>query len=57
MARINGKEAQIDENPNVTPMIVSGRTFLPLRYVAENLGFAVGWDGETQTITLTYPAP
>lgn len=57
MARINGKEAQIDENPNVTPMIVSGRTFLPLRYVAENLGFDVGWDGETQTITLTYPAP
>jgi sugar lactone lactonase YvrE len=57
IARINGEEAQIDENPNVTPMIVSGRTFLPLRYVAENLGFDVGWDGATQTITLTYPAP
>ncbi|MDD4614938.1 MAG: stalk domain-containing protein [Caldisericia bacterium] len=57
VARINGEEAPIDENPNVTPMIVSGRTFLPLRYVAENLGFDVGWDGATQTITLTYPSP
>ncbi|MCK5848323.1 MAG: hypothetical protein KAH01_03920 [Caldisericia bacterium] len=56
-AKINGKDATIDDNPSVKPMIVAGRTFLPLRFVAESLGFAVGWDGTTQTITLTYPKP
>jgi hypothetical protein len=38
-------------------MVVNGRTVLPLRFVAENLGCAIGWDGATQTITLTYPNP
>jgi hypothetical protein len=30
---------------------------LPLRFVAENLGCKVDWDGTTRTITITYPAP
>jgi DNA-binding beta-propeller fold protein YncE len=55
MAKIDGKEVKIDPDKPVTPLIVKGRTFLPLRFVAENLGFKVEWDGATQTITLTYP--
>jgi len=31
------------------PMIVDERTFVPLRYVAENLGASVRWDGDTST--------
>jgi len=35
------------------PLIVDGRTFVPVRGVFEMLGFAVGWDGDTRTATLT----
>lgn len=34
------------------PRIVSGRTFIPLRFVSEKLGYNVLWDGETQEITI-----
>jgi len=36
-----------------TPTSVGGRTFVPLAYVAEMLGATVGWDGATQTVTIT----
>jgi hypothetical protein len=35
-------------------MIVKGRTFLPLRAVAENLGLDLAWEPVSQTISLTY---
>lgn len=56
-AIVNGKEVPIDTQKPVSPMIVSGRTFLPLRFVAESFLFKVEWDGATQSITLTYPDP
>lgn len=34
------------------PKIKEGRTYIPVRFVSENLGYTVGWDGETQTITI-----
>lgn len=37
----------------VVPIIVTGRTFLPLRFVAENLGLRVTWDAVTRTVTIT----
>jgi len=56
-ARINGEIKLIDpDNPNVVPIIIEGRTMLPIRFVAENLGCKVDWDGATKTITITYPA-
>ena len=36
----------------VAPRIVNSRTFIPLRFVSENLGYTVSWDGATQTITI-----
>ncbi|HOL83542.1 MAG TPA: copper amine oxidase N-terminal domain-containing protein [Caldisericia bacterium] len=42
-------------NPKVVPMIISGRTMLPVRFVAENLGCKVDWDQDTKTVTITYP--
>ena len=33
--------------------IIDGRTMLPIRFVAENLGFKVEWDESTQTVTVT----
>ena len=40
----------IKEN-DVEPIIRNDRTMLPARFVAENLGATVEWDGETKTVT------
>lgn len=56
IARVNGVDTPIDPgNPKVVPMVISGRTMLPVRFVAENLGCKVDWDPETKTVTITYP--
>ncbi len=34
------------------PVIVEGRTFIPLRFVSEQLGYNVTWNGETREITI-----
>lgn len=34
------------------PKIRNDRTFIPLRFLSENLGYNVTWDGATQTITV-----
>jgi len=56
IAKVNGKDRAIDpSNPKVAPLIISGRTMLPVRFVAENLGCDVGWDSDTRKVTITYP--
>lgn len=53
---INKTEARVDgvkKTTDIGPKIVNGRTLLPLRFVAENLGCNVDWEGSTQTITIT----
>ncbi len=40
-------------NTPVAPIIKDGRTFIPLRFVSENMGYNVGWDGSIQEITIT----
>ncbi|HRT37203.1 MAG TPA: copper amine oxidase N-terminal domain-containing protein [Caldisericia bacterium] len=56
IAKVNGVNTPIDPtNPKVVPMIISGRTMLPVRFVAENLGCKVDWDQDTKTVTITYP--
>jgi hypothetical protein len=53
-ATVNGVATPIDaSDPKVVPIIISGRTFLPLRFVAENLGLQVTWDASTRTVTVT----
>ena len=37
----------------VAPKIKDGRTFIPLRFVSEQLGYKVEWNGETREITIT----
>ena len=37
----------------VAPEIKDGRTFIPLRFISEQLGYKVAWNGETQEITIT----
>ncbi|MCL2462390.1 MAG: copper amine oxidase N-terminal domain-containing protein [Defluviitaleaceae bacterium] len=38
------------------PVIVDGRTLVPIRAIAEALGAEVGWDAETETVTITSAA-
>ncbi|HEX7608111.1 MAG TPA: stalk domain-containing protein [Candidatus Cryosericum sp.] len=53
-ANVNGKMVPIDANASVVPLITSGRTMLPLRFVAESLGAQVGYQQSTKAITITY---
>jgi len=48
-AKVNGAEVTLDS----PAFIEKSRTYLPVRFVAENLGATVGWDGTTSTATLT----
>lgn len=38
---------------DVAPLIIDGRTMVPLRYVAENTGLNVAWDAATRRVLLT----
>ena len=46
---VNGVAKPLD----AAPIIRQNRTMLPVRFVAENLGAEVAWDGATSTATLT----
>lgn len=48
---INGVETEV--NMDVASFLKDGRTMLPLRYIAEALGFKVDWDRATRTVTLS----
>lgn len=43
---MNGKE----EKPDFSPQIIKGRTFVPVRAVAEDLGAVVKWDAAHRTV-------
>lgn len=48
-AVVDVRFAQLD----AAPYIKNGRTFLPVRFVAETLGASVSWDAATSTATLS----
>ena len=53
---IGKKDAQVfgkTKSNDVAPKIEKDRTMLPARFVAENLGAKVDWDGEKQLVTIT----
>ena len=58
-AKVNGEYKLIDAtNPKVTPIIIPpGRTMLPIRFIAENLGCLVEWSDQLREVKVTYPAP
>ncbi len=35
------------------PVLKDSRTFVPIRFISEQLGYNVSWDAETQTVTIT----
>lgn len=49
-------EIYIDDNqvfPDSAPMIVEGRTLVPIRAIAEEMGYDVKWIGEEQKVVIT----
>jgi len=54
VATLNGQSTNIDSNAKVVPIIRSGRTLLPLRFVAETLALDIQWNATTEVITITY---
>ena len=38
---------------DTAPVIINGRTMLPIRFIAESFHFKVEWNNQTQTITIT----
>ena len=57
LATVNGEWKLIDPgNPNVKPITIPpGRTMLPIRFIAENLGCKVDWDPNLKEVKITYP--
>lgn len=47
-AKVNGKAVALDSEP----IIVDGRTMVPLRFVGQYMGATFDWDGQTQTATI-----
>lgn len=49
-AVVNGKMVQMDVAPTLDP--VSQRTLVPLRFISENMGYKVNWDGTKKQIDI-----
>lgn len=49
---INGREVHTD----VDPVIINDRTMVPIRFVTEELGMEVDWDGVNRHVLITNPA-
>lgn len=56
-AKVNDEFKLIDpSNPNVKPITIPpGRTMLPIRFIAENLGCKVDWNPDLKEVKITYP--
>ncbi len=53
-AYVNNKPVQIDpENCNIAAIVKGGRTFVPLRFVAESFGADIKWDAAKKQAVIT----
>ncbi len=55
IATVNDKEVQIDKNPSVMAIIKNNRTYIPLRFVIEQIGGKVTWFPKTKEIEIIFP--
>jgi hypothetical protein len=49
---VNGVKKEIDPGRSTAPVIVKGRTLLPIRALIEEMGGTVAWDGTAKTVTI-----
>ncbi|MCX7921017.1 MAG: beta-propeller domain-containing protein [Clostridia bacterium] len=56
-ALVKNTEVQVDpSNPEVKPLIVEGRTLVPVSFISQSLGAKVIWDGKTSTVKVNLGA-
>ena len=48
-ATVDGEQKDLDSEP----VIINDRTMVPLRFISENFGFDVDWNGESEMVTIT----
>lgn len=57
-AVLDGGVVPIDAGDStVVPLIINGRTMLPVRFVVESVGGSVTWNAARRTVTVVYPKP
>jgi hypothetical protein len=54
VAELNGQSTPIDSDAEIVPIIVNGRTLLPLRFVVEALALDVQWSAASKTVTIAW---
>jgi hypothetical protein len=57
MALVNGIEKKIDDQLSLTPTVIKGRTFLPLRFLGESMNYKIIWNPTTQKIDMYFHGP
>ena len=50
---VNGTEQEIDPGSGTVHVVINDRTLIPIRAIIEAMGGTVGWEQETQTVTIT----
>ena len=50
---VNEQQGFLKEIEDVVPMIINGRTLVPVRLISEALQANVDWNGDTQTVIIT----
>lgn len=52
-ASVDGQEVPLSS----PPIILNSSTYVPIRFVSEQMGASVEWDDQSKTVTITYPKP
>lgn len=53
MASVDGVKKLVDDNdPVVVPKVLDGRTFVPIRFIVEALGFDVKWNPDIKEVSV-----
>ena len=52
---VNGEKKQIDpQNIDITPIVIEGRTLVPIRAIIEGIGGTIGWDQTERRVDISY---
>ncbi len=53
--KLDDKDVELKDanGQTITPIVVNGSTYLPVRTIGETLGLSVDWNGDTQTVLLS----
>lgn len=51
---VDGQQQEIDPGKGTTPVIMNGRTFLPIKSIIVAMGGTVAWDAASQKLTIDY---